>query len=128
MIVQQNPAIKAGQIDVHVDALAGVVIAALTLTQVVVSGQRIRRPIGDQEGAALQTDKPWRERPCDFARGEPRARRAGSLTPWFVRCRDQDRIRGRQTAPPVSRAAGRRIVSHRKQLSRALRSPTISNR
>src|SRR5437870_9003460 len=54
----------------QVNALIRSQIAALTLTQIVVSGRRVRRSISEQERARSRTDKPWRERPCDFARGQ----------------------------------------------------------
>src|SRR5437870_728138 len=72
----------------QVNALIRSQIAALTLTQIVVSGRRIRCSIGEQERTRSRTDKPWRERPCNFARGQVRASLPGSLTPWFVRCQD----------------------------------------
>jgi len=49
----------------------------------VASGRRIRRSIGEQDRTRSRTDKPWRERPCDFARGQG-ARASGGVAHAMV--------------------------------------------
>ena len=72
----------------HVDVLIGAVNRCPDVDTIVASGRNIWRSITDKRTVAHGQTNHGVSDPAISREGKVRARRAGSLTPWFVRCQD----------------------------------------